>query len=320
MKKLCRTYEWVMSHIWRSCVALMDESCRIHENVIFQVWMGHVTNMKESFCIYEWGMSCIEIRHLTHRNKSCEIREWVMPHRHIVNKESWWRPSIWMSHGIYEWVMAYMNWVMSQCMHIANKYSRWWPTMSHGIGIHGPSHGKCEWVMAHTNWVMVHVNESWHIWTQSWQMWMSHGTYELSHVSMYRHIANKDSWRRTIQWMSHGTCEWVVAHMNWVVSRCTGTLQIKTPDKCMNESWYIWKSHGTYESSHGTYELSRVAMYRHIANKDSRRRPSPWIETSLSYHYWSTPLFPSLTPPPPPPSFFSFFFSTNSYNIFYFIF
>jgi len=55
----CRTYEWVMSHIWMSriwiChVTRVNESCHTCEWVMSHVWMGHVASMNESCHTYEW--------------------------------------------------------------------------------------------------------------------------------------------------------------------------------------------------------------------------------------------------------------------------
>jgi len=97
--------------------------------------------------------------------------------------------------------------------------------MSHGINKRVMAHLTVNWAKhSHINvWAMAHMNESWHTsrWRErnihismheSWHVWMSHGTYEwvMAHMN--------ESWRI---WMSHGTYEWVMAHMkeSWHTSR-----------------------------------------------------------------------------------------------------
>jgi len=59
MNESCRTYEWVMSHIWMSHIEHMNESCRTYE------WMSHVTHV---------------MSHVAHLNESCRTYEWVTSH------------------------------------------------------------------------------------------------------------------------------------------------------------------------------------------------------------------------------------------------
>jgi len=44
----CHTCEWVMSHMWISHVAHVNESCRTCERVMSHMWMSHVAHVKES--------------------------------------------------------------------------------------------------------------------------------------------------------------------------------------------------------------------------------------------------------------------------------
>jgi len=63
---LCRTYEWVFSHISGSHVAhIKNESCRTYK------WVGYMSN--EACCTYdEWGTSHIWMRHVAHKmNEAC---------------------------------------------------------------------------------------------------------------------------------------------------------------------------------------------------------------------------------------------------------
>jgi len=98
MNESCRTYEWVMSHIWVRHVAHMSEACRTYRWVMSHMyisescytyewiyrrakytnasWMSHVPR-KDAFMSNTW------MSHVTNMNESCQIR---------------------MSHVTYEWV------------------------------------------------------------------------------------------------------------------------------------------------------------------------------------------------------------------------
>ena len=97
MNESCRTYEWVMSHIWMSHVAHMNESCRTYERVTSHIWLmshisindvrqmnesrhthtwiSHVTHIYESCHTYEWVISNMWICHVTRMNESCRTSE-----------------------------------------------------------------------------------------------------------------------------------------------------------------------------------------------------------------------------------------------------
>ena len=84
----CHTFEWVMSHIWMSCVTYMHESCHTYEWVVSHIWMSRVTRMNESCHTYECVMSQIWMSHVTHMNEWCHVYEWVMSHtwiRHVTH-------------------------------------------------------------------------------------------------------------------------------------------------------------------------------------------------------------------------------------------
>ena len=74
MNKLCRTYEWVMSHRRISHVTHTNKSChtcRTYERVMSHTWMSHVTQANQSCHTYEWvmsHMSHIWIYHVAHVN------------------------------------------------------------------------------------------------------------------------------------------------------------------------------------------------------------------------------------------------------------
>ena len=168
--------------------------------------------------------------------------------------ESW---HIWMSHGTYEWVMAYTN----ESWHI-------WM-----------SHGTYEWVMAHMNeslhiwmfrdtygWVTARMNESWHTWMSHWRKGSSmcnivmsfHESCQMNllvtnfvsrtkfviHTQNSWLVGKKESGCRDFffqdmsnESMNHGTYDWFVAYI--CVSHVTHKLVTS----------HIWISH-VYESWH----------------------------------------------------------------------
>jgi len=108
MNESCHTHGLVMSHVWMSHVAHMNElwitynsdtlmssaalvlcmwyitrkneSCDTYKWVMSHIWLSHVTHMNESCHTYEWVMSHIWMRHATYVNESCHKHEWVMSH------------------------------------------------------------------------------------------------------------------------------------------------------------------------------------------------------------------------------------------------
>ena len=48
MNKSCRTYEWLMLHIWMIHFTHIHESCHLYDSVMTHIWMSHVTHMNES--------------------------------------------------------------------------------------------------------------------------------------------------------------------------------------------------------------------------------------------------------------------------------
>jgi len=84
MHMSCHTYEWVMSHIWRSRFTNMNESCRTYEWVMSHIWMSRVAHMNES--CHTW------MRRVTHMNESCPTS--TLPVNVDSSTESWYT---------YEW-------------------------------------------------------------------------------------------------------------------------------------------------------------------------------------------------------------------------
>jgi len=69
------TYEWVISHVWRGHVTLVNLSCHAHEWVMSHIWVCHVTHMNESWHTYECVMSHVWMSHVTRMKESCHTYE-----------------------------------------------------------------------------------------------------------------------------------------------------------------------------------------------------------------------------------------------------
>ena len=84
----CRTYEGVISHIWRSHVIHMKESYRTYEGAMSFIWRSHV--MSHTCCraarqndlpsYQEWVMSHLRKSHDTGMKESCHTSEKVTSH------------------------------------------------------------------------------------------------------------------------------------------------------------------------------------------------------------------------------------------------
>jgi len=119
MNASCRTYPWVMSHIWMRHVAYINASCRTYECDIPHVWMSAVAHMnahvKECCRTYEWVMLHIWMGHVAHTNKD----KWIRHVAHILELSSkelcptcqWGMPHMWMRHvaHMYESCHTHMN-------------------------------------------------------------------------------------------------------------------------------------------------------------------------------------------------------------------
>ena len=95
----CRTYQWVMTHIWRirapplvlhtyiytSHITRMNVSYCTHESLISHVRMSHFIRANASFHAYKYVMSHIWMSHGAHMDESCHTYDWVMSH-------------VWLSH------------------------------------------------------------------------------------------------------------------------------------------------------------------------------------------------------------------------------
>ena len=95
-------------------------------------------------------------------------------------------------------------------------------------------------------------------------------------------------------WMSHGTCKWVMAHMNESCSMSHIHIQVMSHIHewvmaHINESWHIWMSHGTYESvmahmNESLYDTPHPYMW-HIAHSyvwhDPQETPKLFMISSI---------------------------------------
>jgi len=159
----------------------------------------------------------------------------AMTHSHVGHDTPWF---------IYMWDMT-MSLVTRMTESVR---SHIW--VSHVTHIN-ESHHTCEWVMSHARMRhFTHRNESCHT-----HLWVTAHPSMRHYYTRQQHLLHEYHTRTSANWMSHGTYEWVMVHMN--------------------ESWHIWMSHGTYEHarpsansttkmpssskslhamSHGTYE------------------------------------------------------------------
>jgi len=80
MNEYCHTYEWVMSHMCNICGSDMEHPVmRPAEKIMSRhTWMCHVTHMNESCHTCEWVMSHIWMSHVTHSDKISKISEDIL--------------------------------------------------------------------------------------------------------------------------------------------------------------------------------------------------------------------------------------------------
>jgi len=112
MNESCRTYEWVMVHIWMRQVvhinemshdAHMNESRHTYKWVVLLIWMSHVASMNESWCNCECVMLHISIKHGAHLNESrhtCKSLILCTRRRHVAHMNE--------ARGTYKWVMSHI--------------------------------------------------------------------------------------------------------------------------------------------------------------------------------------------------------------------
>ena len=194
--------------------------------------MSHVAYMNESRHMYEWVVGAKDAL-------------WAMLQSHFMSYVKWvyqsWHIS--MSHGTYEWVMAYMN----KSWHI--------------------------WMFRGTyEWVMAHMNVSWHTWMSHWRKGSSMCNIVMSFydscqmdllvtnfVSRTKFVIHtQNSWiigkkEPGCRDLIFRTCQmslWIMAHMNdsrriseWVTSH-TWLVTSHIWMSHVYESWHTLLSHG----------------------------------------------------------------------------
>jgi len=161
MNELCRTYEWVMSHIWMSYVAHRNESCRTYECVMSHIGMSHVAHMNASCLTYEWVMSHIWMSYVAHMNEPCRtyISHISVSHtcKHLqysvclplCRRYEWGHT--------YEWVMSHIQ--MSHVTHISHT----WACQTQASTSNSCAEGMSEatpmnyWCCAY-KWVIFHIH------------------------------------------------------------------------------------------------------------------------------------------------------------------
>jgi len=154
-------------------------------------------------------------------NESCPTLLYIYVNTHTLYSLTW----LWET-GLYVWVMSYeMSHVPHYCIYM-------W-THTHVFHMsYETSH--IIWNESCLTLLCVHVHTH-----MRYELFME-GTCHLlkCHVTYWNDISHAIP-------MSHGTCEWVMAHVNesWHIWRSHGTYVMAH----MNESWHLWMSHGTYK-------------------------------------------------------------------------
>ena len=75
--KSCRTYQWVVSHLWIGRVVDVKTWCDTYESVV-SLWKRGVA--MRAWCRYESVVSLIWVRGVTHMSASCDTYECVVWH------------------------------------------------------------------------------------------------------------------------------------------------------------------------------------------------------------------------------------------------
>ena len=206
-------FEWVMSHVWMSCVAHMNELCHT-----YPVHMCDMTHLYLWHSCVRWCTMLVVGHTCTVDSKACDCWGWTR----LIHRE-WFMPHIWMSH------VTRMNasWHTYECV-------KWHTWVSHVTRMNA-SCDMYEWVMSHMRVLnknaschmydrvmsheeisrVTHMNESCH--TYEWVCWA-----RTSHDVSWHELHN---WILSHTWMSDGTHEWVMAHMDesshtyeWILS------------------------------------------------------------------------------------------------------
>ena len=281
----CHTCEWVMSHIWMShfthiChdYTHIHESCThvnvsgyMYEWVTSHVWTSHVTHIRwrsrglatpmksGRYSLPSPPHPLLSSPLLAHMNESWHIlalgtHEWVMAppivltppnSSQTVKFENEISLSLSLSLSLPVWpllslflplsIFLFFSLSPSLPFYLSLSLS---PSLSQSLSL-SPSRA---YIFTCTRTHMVPgiiICKSY--WQRSWLIdrvhEISHGTHEwvLAHMN--------ESWRI---WMSHGTHEWVMAHMDESWHTWMSHATDESVMAHMNESWHVCMSHGTY--------------------------------------------------------------------------
>jgi len=196
MSGSCRTYEWVMWHIWNG----MNESYRTGASVLSHIWVSHVAQMSGSRRTYEWVMSHKWVGHVTHMSELCRTNKWVLSH-------------IWVSVvarmnescRTYEWVMPHIK--MHHVAH-TNESCRTCESFTCPFLVcHWPSrymrksYCTCVWVMSHIRMSHVaHTNESCRTYECVMShIWMGHVVQLVVSYKYICHVTRVEESRHTLE-------------------------------------------------------------------------------------------------------------------------
>jgi len=75
--EIWHTYEWVMTHIWKSHVTYMNESCHTYKWVMSHIWMSHVTHPT-------LGCRTSNI-HVNDSGHMCDMTHWYVRHDSLIH-------------------------------------------------------------------------------------------------------------------------------------------------------------------------------------------------------------------------------------------
>ena len=268
----CCVYGWVVahrdyvtSHIWgildvggvKCCKALCDDSCRTYEWVMSHIWISHVslvacrTCVTESRGTHEFDTAHIRVRGRAHEwNTARHIYEWMS---HGAYMYETWHIHVWLTYGNYMNETGYTHEWMSHGTHT----NEW--VMAH-IRINESWHTH-EWDMAHT-W----MKKTWH--THYWNTGHVCAVHSqpcvccASIVCAWVCFCNADMANTLMKHRTH------MAHTCMHASRHTYELEV--PQKWMNESWHAhewvmartWMSHGTHTNEHDMADIRMNSSWR----------------------------------------------------------
>jgi len=291
MNEACCAYEWGMSHTWINYLTRMNESFHKYErgdgmrlvskmsHFAHQLrWMSHITRINESCNTHEWGMPRELISHVSNRKESCHTHEGDMSHTngHKCERDT---PHIWRGDGMR---IKSEN-IYAQFTH----HLRWMSCHSY------------EWVMSCT-WLrhVTHMNESYHTYDIVMpHMWKGDRMRIVSRWVMSRII--RDEWVMSLVWIRHvahinESCharKWVMSHV-WKGGWNAHSLQNESchassvvNESCHSYEWgmpLLWMCHVTrmYESCHTCTGVKSHICMSHVTHMN---KSCHWYECAMPY-------------------------------------